>query len=91
VRVSEIFLVHGDVQGVGYRWWTRREAARLGLSGTVRNLTDGTVEVMCSGTPDMLERLEEALCRGPSLSRVERVVRSPGSPGFEVVGFEIVD
>lgn len=91
MTVPERFLVHGRVQGVGYRWWTRREATRLGLTGTVRNLPDGTVEVTCSGTPDMLARFETALRRGPPLSSVEAVVRSPGSPGDEVLDFEIVD
>lgn len=85
------FLIYGRVQGVGYRWWTRREARRLGLTGTVRNLPDGTVEVMCNGTAGMLDDLEASLRRGPPLSKVERVVRSPGSPSDEMVGFEIVD
>jgi acylphosphatase len=66
-------MIHGKVQGVGFRWWTRSLAARLGLSGTVRNLEDGTVEVRAAGEPEALRRLAEALARGPSAARVERV------------------
>src|SRR5439155_539334 len=40
------FLVHGHVQGVGFRWWVWRQATRLGLRGLARNLRDGSVEVM---------------------------------------------
>ena len=39
------YSVNGRVQGVGFRWWTRRTADRLGIAGSVRNLPDGSVEV----------------------------------------------
>jgi acylphosphatase len=65
--------VHGRVQGVGFRWWAQEQGRRLGLRGTVRNCTDGSVEVVIAGEVDavseMLKRLEE----GPSASRVIRV------------------
>ncbi|HYK09381.1 MAG TPA: acylphosphatase [Gemmatimonadales bacterium] len=67
------FLVHGLVQGVGYRWFVRRAAGRLGLSGIARNLPDGDVEVLAEGTDESLQELERELRRGPSASRVERV------------------
>lgn len=67
------YRVEGRVQGVGFRWWTHREATRLGLRGVVRNLDDGSVEVMAEGSPDALERLEQSLRRGPPLSLVERL------------------
>lgn len=69
------FRVHGRVQGVGFRWWTHRTASRLGLSGSVRNLPDGTVEVRARGTPDAIRELESRLQRGPSSARVRRVER----------------
>jgi acylphosphatase len=71
------FVVRGRVQGVGFRWWTHREAERLGIIGTVRNLDDGKVEVMARGTADALGRLEQALRRGPSMSRVDGIERVP--------------
>lgn len=71
------YRVHGRVQGVGFRWWTHREANRLGLRGLVRNVQDGTVEVMVEGSPGTLGRLEQALRRGPPLSLVERLEPIP--------------
>lgn len=67
------FRVHGRVQGVGFRWWTRKEAERLGVRGTVRNLEDGTVEVRAAGRAAALEELARRLERGPGSARVERV------------------
>lgn len=69
------FRVHGRVHGVGFRWWTRRTASRLGLSGSVRNLPDGTVEVRARGTGEALRELASLLQRGPSSARVRRVER----------------
>jgi len=66
-------IVHGDVQGVFFRHQTRIEATRLGVVGTVRNLPDGTVEVVAEGPHAALERLLTWLHRGPEMARVERV------------------
>ena len=49
-------IVHGDVQGVGYRFFAQRQAARLGLRGYVRNLRDGTVEVVAEGPRPLLDQ-----------------------------------
>ncbi len=49
------FRVRGRVQGVGFRWWTRRKASDLGLRGTVRNRPDGSVEVHVAGDVETLE------------------------------------
>ena len=57
--------VVGMVQGVGFRWFVRERARRLGLAGWVRNLPDGSVEVLASGDPDQLELLRGELQRGP--------------------------
>jgi len=67
------YLVSGLVQGVGFRWWTTRVACSLGVSGTVRNLSDGRVEVQAQGSESALVTLEEELMRGPAASRVESV------------------
>jgi acylphosphatase len=66
-------LVHGDVQGVGFRYFLMREAKRLGLSGWVRNRDDGTVEFVAEGTRPDLERLKQAAEKGPRMARVDRV------------------
>lgn len=67
------WLVRGQVQGVGFRWFVAGEAERLGLGGFVRNLPDGTVEVVSQGPDAALETLESHLHRGPSHARVEGV------------------
>jgi acylphosphatase len=56
--------VEGMVQGVGFRWWVRRQALGLGLSGFAANLDDGRVEVIAEGAPDACRRLL-ALLGGP--------------------------
>jgi len=66
-------LVTGRVQRVGYRDWTVRNARELGLTGWVRNLSDGRVEVLADGDEDSLHKLLEALRAGPRLALVEHV------------------
>ena len=67
------FLVRGRVQGVGFRWFAMREATRLRLTGYVRNLPDGTVEVCAQGTPGALDALGALLAKGPPAGRVAGV------------------
>jgi acylphosphatase len=73
--VTRRWLVRGHVQGVGFRWFVAREAERLGLRGFVRNLRDGTVEVVSEGAEAALDTLERHLNRGPAMARVEAVER----------------
>jgi acylphosphatase len=70
------FLVHGRVQGVGFRWWVWRQASRLGLRGLARNLRDGSVEVIAEGSDSGLADLERLLAQGPLAAQVERVEKS---------------
>jgi len=65
--------VTGMVQGVGFRWFVRERARRLGLKGWVRNLPDGSVEVAASGDPGQLELLKEELRRGPRGADVDKL------------------
>jgi len=66
-------VVHGDVQGVGFRYFVQRKARQLGLRGWVRNNDDGTVELVAEGGRDELEQLKRALQEGPRMARVDRV------------------
>ncbi len=66
-------VVHGRVQGVGFRWSAVREARALGLSGTVANRPDGTVEVVAEGDATRLARLIAWLEKGPPGARVTSV------------------
>jgi acylphosphatase len=72
-------LISGRVQGVGFRWFVREEARRLGLSGWVTNLPGGEVEVKAGGEGSSLQRLRRALEVGPSGAEVQRVSDIPGS------------
>ena len=88
-RVCRRFLVSGKVQGVWFRESTRREAARLGLNGSVSNLPDGRVEVVAAGSGKDIDQLSAWLRRGPVLARVDEVVEEtiddPGLSGFSTV------
>lgn len=67
------WLVSGRVQGVGFRWFTQRQAEQLGLAGWARNLPDGRVEVVARGSAGALASLSEWLAQGPPTARVENV------------------
>lgn len=71
------WVVTGRVQGVGFRWFVRREARALDLAGRARNLPDGSVEVVAEGPAATLADLAAALERGPVGARVERVSAAP--------------
>ncbi|MEO8623370.1 MAG: acylphosphatase [bacterium] len=65
--------ISGRVQGVGFRWFAREEARRLGLSGWVTNLPNGDVEVAAGGEASSLDRLRRALDVGPTGAGVSSV------------------
>ncbi len=71
--IARRFLVSGIVQGVGFRYFTQDEAERLQLSGYVRNLRDGRVEVYAIGSQENLARLRVLVERGPRGAMVQRV------------------
>ena len=82
------YLVHGRVQGVGYRYFVLRHAEELGLAGFARNLADGSVEVIAEGALAALGKLETLLGEGPAFCHVTSVERQPvnerGASGFHV-------
>jgi len=73
-RIARRCFISGIVQGVGFRYFTQDEAERLHLSGYVRNLRDGRVEVYAIGAPENLARLRTILERGPRGAMVQHVV-----------------
>lgn len=82
-------MVHGRVQGVGFRLFVESQARALGLTGFVRNLGDPRiVEVLAEGTRDQLDALLAQLHIGPRSSRVERVDVSWIQPSGTFRGFE---
>lgn len=86
--VAYRLTVSGSVQGVGFRAFAVTCAKRLGVNGTVQNLSDGSVEVVAEGDPERLKLFIEKLYEGNGWSRTDRVVmtetRPRGIEGFEV-------
>ena len=70
---TQRIFVTGRVQGVGYRDWVVRTAQRTGLTGWVRNLKDGRVEILAFGEDEPLAHLVEGCRAGPPQARVDNV------------------
>ncbi|MEV0292990.1 acylphosphatase [Nocardia sp. NPDC050710] len=86
VRLSA--WVHGVVQGVGFRWWTRSRALELGLTGQARNAPDGRVHVVAQGSRAACEKLLGLLRSGEAPGRVTLVVESWEPARGDMSGFE---
>jgi acylphosphatase len=71
--IMQRVVVTGKVHQVGFRDFTIRRAQALGVTGWVRNRTDGTVEILASGEEDAVASLVEACRAGPPLARVDHV------------------
>src|SRR5712671_3091602 len=72
-KQAKRYFVSGNVQGVGFRYFTQRAAERLQLNGYTRNLPDGRVEVYAIGPADQLAKLRSVLDRGPWGATVSEV------------------
>ena len=72
--------VTGVVQGVGFRWFVREKARRLGLAGWVRNVSDGSVEVVASGEQGQIDLLVGELKKGPPGAVVDAIEPESGAP-----------
>jgi acylphosphatase len=82
-------IVHGGVQGVGFRYFLLRRAQKLGLRGWVRNNDDGTVELVAEGARADLEELKRAAGDGPRLARVTRLDAEWSSATGGLEGFDL--
>lgn len=82
-------VVHGDVQGVGFRYFLLRQAEELGLRGWVRNNDDGSVELVAEGGRRDLEALMRAAAVGPRLARVSRVDAEWSAATGRLEGFDL--
>ena len=78
-KQAKRYFVSGMVQGVGYRYFTQDVAEKLRISGFVRNLRDGRVEVFAMGTVQQHEELRAMLERGPRFSSVSEVLDEPAA------------
>ncbi|HKD84088.1 MAG TPA: acylphosphatase [Terriglobales bacterium] len=82
------YVISGRVQGVGFRWFVEREAAQIGVTGWVRNCSNGDVEVMATGTREQHSSFRQKLQQGPRASRVDDVSESR-APLLEASTFRI--
>lgn len=73
MQVARKFLIKGDVQGVGYRFFAQRAAARHQIVGYVRNCPDGSVEALAEGPPTSVEAFKHDLATGPQWAVVDQV------------------
>lgn len=80
--------LRGRVQGVGFRWWTRKKALALGLEGWVRNEPDGSVSLHVRGGAREVEAMEQAVREGPPGARVGEAEETPPEIG-DASGFDI--
>lgn len=87
--VARKFLITGEVQGVGYRFFAQRAAARHQVFGRVRNCADGSVEVIAEGPPDAVEEFKQDLVTGPNWSRVDQVEEIDLEPTGQYASFRI--
>ncbi len=83
MKVTKHVIVHGRVQGVGFRAYLCREAERLGVTGWVRNRHDGTVEVMVQGRSEDVTKILDWVRHGPPGARVTAVDVNEASGEFE--------
>jgi acylphosphatase len=89
MKVARKFLIRGDVQGVGYRFFAQRAAARHQVIGYVRNCPDGTVEALAEGFADDVEEFKKDLATGPQWSAVEHVEEINLEPTGQFSSFRI--
>jgi acylphosphatase len=82
-------VVHGSVQGVGFRFAACEAAAERSVTGWVRNLEDGSVEIVAQGSPDAVARMKTWAQRGPRYAAVDRVEIETLAAAADLHAFEI--
>jgi acylphosphatase len=87
--VARKFLISGLVQGVGFRYFAQRSAARHQVRGYIRNLEDGRVEAFAEGPPKAVEEFKHDLAAGPSYSKVEHLEETVLEPSGRYPTFRI--
>lgn len=89
MQVARKFSIRGEVQGVGYRFFTQRAAARHQIVGYVRNCPDGTVEALAEGSANSVEAFKHDLVTGPQWSVVDQVEEIVLEPSGSYSAFRI--
>ena len=87
--VARRFFISGDVQGVGYRFFTQRAAARHQVGGYVKNLADGRVEALAEGPRQSVESFKHDLATGPAFANITHVEEINVEPTGKYSSFRI--
>ena len=88
-RVARRFFISGDVQGVGFRFFAQRAAARHQVVGFVKNLADGRVEALAEGPGHSVEAFKDELATGPRFSSVAHIEEIDLDPTGSYSSFRI--
>ena len=89
MQVARKFLIRGEVQGVGYRFFAQRAAARHQVVGYVRNCPDGTVEALVEGPAGSVEAFRNDLATGPQWAVVDQLEEINLDPSGAYSAFRI--
>jgi acylphosphatase len=89
MNVARKIVISGEVQGVGFRYFAQRSAARHQVRGYVRNLEDGRVEALAEGPANAVEEFKLDLAAGPSYSKVEHLEETVLDPTGRYPTFRI--
>lgn len=89
MKIARKFIISGLVQGVGYRFFTQRAAARHQVLGYVRNLKDGRVEALAEGDVSSVEDFKHDLLTGPVYAKVEEIEETVLDPSNLYSSFRI--
>ena len=89
MQVARKFLIKGEVQGVGYRFFAQRAAARHQVVGYVRNCPDGSVEALAEGPANSVEAFKQDLAAGPQWAVVDQLEEINLDPSGRYSAFRI--
>ena len=89
MRITRRFYISGRVQGVGFRYFTQDVAVREGVTGYVRNLPDGRVEVLVEGDLEAVTRVERAVRSGPTGAHIHDVDTDVLTPSGAFKSFRV--
>jgi acylphosphatase len=87
--IARKYLISGQVQGVGFRYFAQRSAARHQVKGYVRNLEDGRVEALAQGQTNSVEAFRDDLAAGPRYSQVDEIEEIVLEPNQAYSSFRI--
>jgi len=88
-RIARRFFISGEVQGVGFRFFAQRAAARHQIVGYVKNLDDGRVEALAEGPARNVEAFKHELTTGPRFSSVDHIEEINLDPSGRYSSFRI--